>query len=56
MFTPSYVQNFGGSFLGFIDAFRRRYDDHGTALQLVKMVTDTFPSFQDEHMLNDRSW
>ncbi|KAM5544923.1 hypothetical protein V8D89_001034, partial [Ganoderma adspersum] len=47
-------QTFGGSFYGFIQAFRRRYSDRGTALQLVKMITETFPSFRDEHMLNGR--
>ena len=34
---------------GFIEAFQRRYDHEGTALQLVQIVTDTFPSFQDKH-------
>ncbi|KAI1787745.1 hypothetical protein LXA43DRAFT_684974 [Ganoderma leucocontextum] len=47
-------QDFGGSFHGFIQAFRRRYSDRGTALQLVKMVADTFPPFRDEHMLYGR--
>lgn len=41
-------QSFGGSFQGFIDYFQRSYDGKGTALQLVQMVTDTFPSFRDE--------
>ncbi|KAF8491178.1 hypothetical protein F5888DRAFT_1069691 [Russula emetica] len=40
--------DFGGSFQGFIEAFQRRYDNDGTALQLAQMVTDTFPSFRDE--------
>ncbi|KAF4576929.1 Queuosine 5'-phosphate N-glycosylase/hydrolase [Pleurotus pulmonarius] len=40
--------NFGGSFKGFMDAFQSRYNNEGTALQLVKMVVDTFPSFRDE--------
>ncbi|KAJ8691222.1 hypothetical protein PTI98_010818 [Pleurotus ostreatus] len=40
--------NFGGSFKGFMDAFQSRYNNEGTALQLVKMVTETFPSFRDE--------
>ncbi|TBU46670.1 hypothetical protein BD309DRAFT_915504 [Dichomitus squalens] len=47
-------QEFGGSFYGFVQAFRRRYSDRGTALQLVKMVADTFPPFRDEHVLNGR--
>ncbi|KAI0644998.1 hypothetical protein C8Q79DRAFT_911823 [Trametes meyenii] len=41
-------EKFGGSFFGFIQAFRDRHNDRGTALQLVKMVTDTFLSFRDE--------
>ncbi|RDX48572.1 hypothetical protein OH76DRAFT_1456170 [Lentinus brumalis] len=44
--------HYGGSFYGFIEAFRRRYDSRGSALQLVKMVADTFPSFRDEHTYN----
>jgi Potential Queuosine, Q, salvage protein family len=42
------LQSFGGSFQGFIDEFHRRYNGEGTALELVQMVTDTFPSFRDE--------
>ena len=34
---------------GFIEAFQWQYDHEGTALQLVQIVTDTFPSFQDKH-------
>lgn len=41
-------QHFGGSFQGFYDSFMQKTHGGGTALQLVKMVTDTFPSFQDE--------
>lgn len=41
-------QSFGGSFQGFIDEFHRRYNGEGTALELVQMVTDMFPSFRDE--------
>jgi len=47
-------QEFGGSFQGFIEAFQRRYNHEGTALQLVQMVTDTFPSFRDEHWFEGR--
>jgi len=46
--------DFGGSFQGFIEAFQRRYDNDGTALQLVQMVTDTFPSFRDDHWFEGR--
>lgn len=42
------LQSFGGSFQGFIDEFQRRYNGEGTALELVIMVTETFPSFKDE--------
>ncbi|KAI0249060.1 hypothetical protein BJV78DRAFT_1276328 [Lactifluus subvellereus] len=45
---------FGGSFQGFIEAFQRRYNYDGTALQLAQMVTDTFPSFRDEHWFEGR--
>jgi Potential Queuosine, Q, salvage protein family len=41
-------QSFGGSFQGFIDEFHRRYNGEGTALELVQMITDSFPSFRDE--------
>ncbi|KAJ8490119.1 hypothetical protein ONZ51_g2496 [Trametes cubensis] len=47
-------ERFGGSFYGFVEAFRARYAGRGTALQLVKMVTDTFPSFRDEVSYNGR--
>ncbi|GLB38637.1 putative potential Queuosine, Q, salvage protein family protein [Lyophyllum shimeji] len=46
--------NFGGSFLGFIEEFHRRNNGEGTALELVQMVTDTFPSFRDEVIHNGR--
>ena len=42
------LQSFGGSFQGFVDEFHRRHDGEGTALELVQMVTDAFPSFRDE--------
>ncbi|KAI0269981.1 hypothetical protein BC834DRAFT_581236 [Gloeopeniophorella convolvens] len=45
---------FGGTFQGFIEEFQRRHNYNGTALQLVQMVTDTFPSFRDEHWLDGR--
>ncbi|KIK44302.1 hypothetical protein CY34DRAFT_641077 [Suillus luteus UH-Slu-Lm8-n1] len=46
--------DFGGSYLGFLKAFQRRHENQGTALDLVQYVTDTFPSFRDERMLNGR--
>ncbi|KAH7885440.1 hypothetical protein F5I97DRAFT_1810770 [Phlebopus sp. FC_14] len=44
--------DFGGSYLGFLEAFQTRRGGRGTALELVQMVTDTFPSFRDEQWLN----
>ncbi|KAG1748560.1 hypothetical protein EDB19DRAFT_210141 [Suillus lakei] len=46
--------DFGGSYLGFLEAFQRRHENQGTALDLVQFVTDTFPSFRDERMFNGR--
>ncbi|TFK70949.1 hypothetical protein BDN72DRAFT_765756 [Pluteus cervinus] len=46
--------SFGGSYQGLIAEFQRRHDGQGTALDLVKMVTETFPSFRDEVYLNGR--
>ncbi|KIY46721.1 hypothetical protein FISHEDRAFT_66328 [Fistulina hepatica ATCC 64428] len=43
------TQNFGGAYFSFIEEFQRRTSGKGTALQLVQFVTDTFPSFRDEH-------
>ncbi|KIM43180.1 hypothetical protein M413DRAFT_443994 [Hebeloma cylindrosporum] len=40
--------SYGGSFQGFFDEFQRQNDGKGTALDLVKMVTQTFPAFRDE--------
>ncbi|KAG2147490.1 uncharacterized protein EDB93DRAFT_1147627 [Suillus bovinus] len=45
---------FGGSYLGFLQAFQRRYENQGTALDLVQFVTDSFPSFRDDRMFNGR--
>ncbi|KAJ7490310.1 hypothetical protein B0H11DRAFT_1719156 [Mycena galericulata] len=47
-------QSFGGSFQGFLDEFQRQHNGEGTALQLVRMVTETFPSFRDEVYLDGR--
>ncbi|KAF5382442.1 hypothetical protein D9615_002713 [Tricholomella constricta] len=46
--------NFGGSFQGFIEEFHRRHNGEGTALQLVQMVTETFPSYRDEVIYNGK--
>lgn len=48
------MQFFGGSFQGFMDEFQRAHDGRGTALQMVKMVVDTFPTFRDEVWLDGR--
>ncbi|EAU85978.1 hypothetical protein CC1G_03001 [Coprinopsis cinerea okayama7 len=42
------TSSFGGSYQGFLDEFHRRHNGQGTALDLVRMVVDTFPSFRDE--------
>jgi len=39
---------FGGSYQGLLEEFQRQRDGQGTALELVQMVTTTFPSFRDE--------
>ncbi|CAL1712352.1 unnamed protein product [Somion occarium] len=39
---------FAGSFQHFFEDFQSRHDGQGTALQLVKTVVTTFPSFRDE--------
>ncbi|KAG0703753.1 hypothetical protein DFH29DRAFT_803024 [Suillus ampliporus] len=46
--------DFGGSYLGFLEAFQRRHGNQGTALDLVQFVTDSFPSFRDERVFNGR--
>lgn len=50
----SEYQSFGGSFQGLLEQFQRRHTGEGTALQLVQMVTETFPSFRDETWLDGR--
>lgn len=52
--NAKYLQSFGGSFQGLLEEFKRRHNGEGTALQLVQMVTDTFPSFRDETWLDGR--
>ncbi|EIM81752.1 uncharacterized protein STEHIDRAFT_125253 [Stereum hirsutum FP-91666 SS1] len=47
-------ESFGGSFQGLLEQFQRRHTGEGTALQLVQMVTETFPSFRDETWLDGR--
>ncbi|KAJ8593930.1 hypothetical protein M405DRAFT_809954 [Rhizopogon salebrosus TDB-379] len=46
--------DFGGSYLGFLEAFQRKHGNEGTALDLVKFVTDSFPSFRDERAFYGR--
>ncbi|KAG6865127.1 hypothetical protein C0991_004968 [Blastosporella zonata] len=45
-------KDFGGSFQGFLEEFHLRHNGEGTALQLVQMVVDTFPTYRDEFVLN----
>ncbi|KAF8729418.1 hypothetical protein AX14_006140 [Amanita brunnescens Koide BX004] len=40
--------DFNGSFLYLVQSFQKQYNGNGTALDLVKMVVETFPSFRDE--------
>ncbi|KAI8978272.1 hypothetical protein BD414DRAFT_445492 [Trametes punicea] len=47
-------EKLGGSFYDMLQAFQKRYEGRGTALQLVKMVTDSFPSFRDEVIYRGR--
>ncbi|KAK2465735.1 hypothetical protein APHAL10511_002279 [Amanita phalloides] len=44
--------DFNGSFLYFIQSFHERHNGQGTALDLVKMVVETFPSFRDESWID----
>jgi hypothetical protein len=37
-----------------LNEFHRRHDGQGTALDLVKMVIETFPSFRDEYHIEGR--
>jgi len=41
-------ERFHGSFQGFYDEFCFRRGAQGTALQMVEMIVDSFPSFRDE--------
>ncbi|KAH9851113.1 hypothetical protein C2E23DRAFT_733753 [Lenzites betulinus] len=47
-------EKYNSSFYGFLEAFRARHDECGTTLQLVKMVTKSFPSFRDETICEGR--
>lgn len=49
------TKHFGGSFHVFMDEFQRRHDGNGCALDLVKMIVDTFPSFRDESLYKGRT-
>lgn len=49
---PLYWQNFGGSFQCLVEEFHQQTHSCGTAIQLVQMVANTFPSFQDETWLD----
>jgi len=45
---------FGGSFQGFLEEFQRQYNGQGTALDLVRMVVEIFPSFRDDTWLDGK--
>ncbi|GJJ13384.1 hypothetical protein Clacol_007638 [Clathrus columnatus] len=42
------TSKFGGSYETLLVQFLSRYSGRGTALQLVELITDEFPSFRDE--------
>ncbi|KAG9036427.1 hypothetical protein FRB95_008968 [Tulasnella sp. JGI-2019a] len=42
------LERFGGSFSGLLKSWKAIHGVNRTALQLVKMVTDAFPSFRDQ--------
>ncbi|KAF8895629.1 hypothetical protein BD779DRAFT_1500613 [Infundibulicybe gibba] len=46
--------SFGGSYKGLMEEFQRRQNNEGTALELVQLITDTFPSFRDEFYFEGR--
>ncbi|KAH8085422.1 hypothetical protein BXZ70DRAFT_559928 [Cristinia sonorae] len=48
------LTKYEGSFQKLVEDFQRRHDGRGTALQLVKHITETFPSFRDETIYNGR--
>ncbi|KAF9515305.1 hypothetical protein BS47DRAFT_1341993 [Hydnum rufescens UP504] len=41
-------EDFSGSFQSFVEHFVSRYEGKGTSLQIVQMVVETFPPFQDQ--------
>ncbi|KAK7040162.1 hypothetical protein VNI00_009968 [Paramarasmius palmivorus] len=51
--VPS-LQAFDGSYQGLLLELQRRHDGQATAIDLVKLITDTFPSFRDEVYLDGR--
>ncbi|KAI6008997.1 hypothetical protein BKA83DRAFT_679314 [Pisolithus microcarpus] len=46
--------DFSGSYLGLLESFHNQNFGQGTALDLARMVTNTFPSFRDEQWFNGR--
>lgn len=48
------LDRFTGSFSGLMDAWKETFGADRTALQLVRMVTDTFPFFKDQAICNGR--
>lgn len=49
-----HTQKFSGSFQEFMNVFQRNHNGQGTALELAKMVAETFPSFRDEVVYKGR--
>lgn len=48
------AQRFGGSYAGLLSHFKAKFSNQGTALQLVQMIVEEFPSFRDESLIENR--
>jgi len=48
-------KRFGGSFQGLLNEFMKAHEGQGSALQLVEMITEVFPSFRDEAQFQGRT-
>jgi hypothetical protein len=42
------LKDYGGSYYGLLERWQSRYGNQGTALQLVQMIVEAFPSFRDQ--------
>lgn len=48
-------QRYGGSFQGLMNESLKKHNGQGSALQLVELITETFPSFRDEVKFQGRT-